>query len=180
MAEVQVIEKFVNGVRESFTVEGLELNLGERIVDVRSPTKGETYILRDDPTTRRLGGNPFIPPPPTAIIIVDDVEKHYGKPFNQLDAPEGYDFTGEFRTPESDDEVLGKYGHNARMTYYTGDAKRLILKKRERIVFEIVGRDRIPEVGEYYTDSLEESILGPFAKLRNPLRYKYILRRTEG
>ncbi len=70
------------------------------------------------------------------ISFTFTVQDRYGAPFDHLQPPDGYEFTGEFRPPKENEFVLGRHGS---AIIGTSPLPGLILRprpKRKRIIFE--------------------------------------------
>ena len=101
------------------------------------------------------------------------VESTYGKPLSELKPPEGWEFTGEFRTVSGgDDFLVANCAAPACGTFYFGAAKesgpRLILRRkskpRRRWIFEETGEVRMPYPGEWFDED------GPTREWKEPAR----------
>ena len=84
--------------------------------------------VRSDGTLRNLMVN--------VSEIVEDV---YSKPLRELKAPDGYEFTGEFRTPSKGDAWLPAEAHPSHPCFPCFDTQvvrspRLILRKKPKLV----------------------------------------------
>lgn len=116
----------------------------------------------------------------------DPVEEVYGKPLNELNAPEGFEFTGEFKIPAVPDYFLGKgsYGDCGVMSpgdsWVSGCSGRLILRKlsppphptitsvygtedpKIPVGWVKTGKFRRVGPGDYWLSTLKTEYIGPF------------------
>jgi hypothetical protein len=90
-------------------------------------------------------------------VATDPVRDVYGKPLEELKAPEGYEFTGEFRAPREGEPVLHVISAmhprlHVALHDWDDDDPRLILRRRtsRRWVFEETGETRRVEPGEWW------------------------------
>lgn len=101
------------------------------------------------------------------------VQQAYGKPFAELTPPEGWEFTGEFRSPLENDVSLALGVPVVAMSGAPPCAAspRLILRrvKRKRIVFEEIARRQEASDGEWVT-----RVDGPEAPWKVAGNYKAI------
>jgi hypothetical protein len=112
----------------------IQVPLGIQVLDYRSEKKGERMIIGDkywdSPQTANYDGISYS----SNLIIRDhrpEIAKLYGKPADQLVAPEGYEFTGEFRKAVLGETLMTDWTHEAytpredTLQYYS---ERLILR----------------------------------------------------
>lgn len=118
---------------------------------------------------------------PTKGITCQDI---YGKPFNELFPPEGWEFTGEFRPVILEKDVAldpNRTSLNGYKVYLSlGNVPRVILRKkpkikRTRIIFEPTGKIALLKIGEYYLFNGE--VLQNLCGLAN--KYEILTRRDE-
>jgi hypothetical protein len=96
----------------SFANHVANLPLGLVVTDYRKPFEGELFINNVTPfgTEYKAAEKDFFMQ--HCAILTDhrpEIARIYGKPADQLTAPEGYEFTGEFRAGREGEYVLG--GH---------------------------------------------------------------------
>lgn len=86
----------------------------------------------------------------------------YGKLREELTAPKGYEFTGEFRQIKAGDSALDSQSYGAiHWIENHPELYRLILRalpKRKRVIFEATGEVRVPRKGEWFSGELNGSI----------------------
>jgi hypothetical protein len=130
--------------------------LGCKVVDYRVPNLNELFLGDDGTVVEEKEDLTCWPVP----IIKDEVKEIYGKSFSELKAPEGWEFTGEFRIPfVGVDWLMYSSGgiDNCVVEYVV---PRLIVRKKappRRVVFEVIRENDYARSGEYisYYENLD-------------------------
>jgi hypothetical protein len=77
------------------------------------------------------------------------VESVYGRPLAELRAPRGWRLTGWFALPKQGEYYLSRNGVHW-MHARHAEGPRLLLARAQRLVFDVVDRDRKAKPGEWY------------------------------
>jgi hypothetical protein len=119
-------------------------------------------------------------------VAPDPVREVYGKPLAELKAPEGYEFTGEFRAPREGEPVLHVISAmhprlHVALHDWDDDDPRLILRRRtsRRWVFEETGETRRAEMGEWWMECEDDGRIHIAASDRRTFGEYVILRLVE-
>jgi hypothetical protein len=161
MRKFTVKREYVDDVLDNITVEGVTLPLGCKVVDYRVPNLNELFLGDDGTVVEEKEDLTCWPVP----IIKDEVKEIYGKSFSELTAPEGWEFTGEFRAGTLGEWVLGSYGPELPGVTtpvqfgtqvipepWESVSPRLLLREKtppRRVVFEVVRENDFARAGEY-------------------------------
>lgn len=78
------------------------------------------------------------------------IESVYGKPLSELKPPDGWVFTGEFRTPTYGEYYLANLSFRPMFAYGDEVIKRLILRRPRKWVLTETGELRKLNGGEFY------------------------------
>jgi hypothetical protein len=164
MRKFTVRREYENDKLTKVTVEGVELPLGCKVVDYRVPNLNELFLGDDGTVVEEKEDLTCWPVP----IIKDEVKKIYGKSFGELKAPDGWEFTGEFRPGALDEVILSGEGdlypigtaYSVTWSPILWHSPRLILRKKappRRVVFEVIRENDYARSGEYisYYENLD-------------------------
>jgi hypothetical protein len=177
MRKFTVRREYENDKLTKVTVEGVELPLGCKVVDYRVPNLNELFLGDDGTVVEEKEDLTCWPVP----IIKDEIKELYGKPFNELVAPDGWEFTGEFRIPVVGVDWLMYSSGGIDNCVFEYVVPRLIVRKKappRRVVFEVIRENSIPKAEEYFTSDLSSSILGPCSGM-GFLTERFVLRRIK-